>query len=75
LRNKVYLGGDQFVEDMQCKTDPEASLRDVPSVQKRQVPKPLKYYEKKASSRNEAIKLAYASGGYSMCEIFCCFSC
>jgi len=30
LKNQIYLGSDQFIEDMQRKIDPKQSLRDVP---------------------------------------------
>ena len=69
LKNQVFLGDDEFVDDMQCKISPEARLRGVPLIQKRQVPKPLNYYIEKSASRDEAINLAYAGGGYSMEEI------
>jgi len=69
LKNQVFLGDDAFVEDMQRKIDPKAELREVPSIQKRQVAKALEYYVNQADSRDMAIKMAYASGGYSMQEI------
>lgn len=69
LKNQVFLGDERFVDDMQCKINPEARLRDIPLVQKRSVPKPLESYANKSASRDEAIRLAYASGGYSMQEI------
>jgi len=69
LKNQIYLGNDQFVEETQRKISPEASLQDVPAIQKRKVPKPLPYYEEKDKDRNVAICKAYASGGYSMHEI------
>ena len=30
LKNQIYLGNDEFVEDMQCKLDPEQSLSIYP---------------------------------------------
>ena len=69
LKNQIYLGTDAFVDDMQCKLLPDAKLREVPAVQKRQVAKPLAYYANKYSPRNAAIEKAYLSGGYSMKEI------
>lgn len=30
LKNQIYLGDDDFVLDMQCKLDPEQSLKDIP---------------------------------------------
>ncbi|MBN7799211.1 REP-associated tyrosine transposase, partial [Parahaliea mediterranea] len=40
LKNQIYLGSDKFVEDMQCKLDPDQSLRDIPRPQKLGSPKP-----------------------------------
>lgn len=69
LKNQIYLGDASFVDDMQCKISPETSLSEIPSSQKRQVAKPLAYYEKKHSDRDTAIFKAYESGGYSMKSI------
>lgn len=69
LKNQIYLGDESFVDDMQCKISPETSLSEVPSSQKRQVAKPLAYYEKKYSDRDTVIFKAYESGGYSMKSI------
>ncbi|MEN8261326.1 MAG: hypothetical protein ABFS02_12220 [Pseudomonadota bacterium] len=66
---QIYLGTDAFVDDMQCKLLPDAKLREVRAVQKRQVAKPFAYYANKYSPRNTAIEKAYLSGGYSMKEI------
>jgi putative transposase len=69
LRNQIYLGSDEFVEEMQRKISPEADLSEIPSSQKRQVSKPISYYEKRFSDRDSALINAYACGGYSMKEI------
>lgn len=69
LRNQIYLGSDKFVEEMQRKISPEVNLSEIPSSQKRQVAKPISYYEKRYSDRDSALINAYASGGYSMKEI------
>ena len=61
--------GDEFVDEMLCKIALEVNLSEVPSPQKRQLAKPLSYYEKKYLDRDTAIINAYASGGYSMKEV------
>ena len=66
LKNQIYLGDDNFVDEMQCKMAEDINLDEVPSRQKRPVPKPLDYYSSVSPSRNGAIYLAYRSGGYSM---------
>jgi hypothetical protein len=69
LKNQIYLGDDNFVGEMQCKILPDTNLSEVPSSQKRQLAKPLTYYETKYKGRNTAISKAYDSGGYSLKEI------
>lgn len=69
LKNQIFLGDDDFVDEMQCLIDKETSLDEVPSSQKKPCPKPLADYQVQATSRNEAIIKAYRSGGYSMVEI------
>lgn len=69
LKQQLYLGDDTFVESMQSKVKADASLDDVPSLQRRAPPVPLGQYQDRHGSRNEAIIAAYASGGYSMKEI------
>jgi REP element-mobilizing transposase RayT len=66
LRNQVYLGSEQFVDEMQQRIGGSAQLLEIPSVQRRPLAKPLDQYVEMTSSRNDAIVKAYASGGYSM---------
>lgn len=69
LRNQIFLGDDQFVEEMQGLVAEERDLTEVPSTQRRPVAKPLAHYVSKHRDRDEAIVAAYASGGYSLKEI------
>lgn len=69
LKNQIYLGSDQFVEDMQCKLSPKQSLVDVPRKQKQSPPKALSYYEKRYKQRDEAMAHAYLSGHYTLAEV------
>ena len=66
LKNQIYLGDDVFVDEMQCRVAEDVSLDEIPSSQKRPVEKPLRYYQSLSKDRNEAIYLAFQSGGYSM---------
>jgi REP-associated tyrosine transposase len=66
LKNQIYLGSDQFVEDMQVKICSEQSLDEIPSVQKLAPMKPLSYYGKKSSNKVEAMAAAYRSGHYTL---------
>ena len=69
LKNQMFLGNDDFVDEMQCKVMPDKDLSEIALVQKRPKVKELSYYEKKYKKRDEAITEAYASGGYSMKSI------
>ena len=69
LKNQIYLGSDEFIEDMQCKLDPEQSLKDIPSLQKQKAPKPLDYYRTRYSDRKAAMAKAYLSGHYTLSEV------
>lgn len=69
LRNQVFLGDEQFVEDMQLLIDQDKSLSEIPSMQRRPIAKPIGEYEKAGLSRNAAITNAYRSGGYTLKEI------
>lgn len=69
LRNQIFLGTEQFVEEMQCKMNLDQELSEIPAAQRRKSPKPLDYYKKKYQERNHAITMAYHSGGYSMKEV------
>ncbi|OUS09533.1 addiction module toxin RelE [Gammaproteobacteria bacterium 53_120_T64] len=66
LKNQIYLGDEDFVEKMQALIDGEKELSEIPSRQRRGVPKTLEYYESIGKSRNDGIARAYASGGYCM---------
>jgi len=69
LKNQIYLGSDQFVDDMQKRIERPDMLSEIPSSQRRSLAKSLQHYADVASSRNEAIVLSYSSGGYGMKEI------
>lgn len=69
LKNQIYLGSEQFVEEMQSQLEPEQSLDNIPKVQKSSVKKPLSYYEERGESRKDFMALAYASGSYTLKEI------
>ena len=69
LKQQVFLGSDAFVEAMQRKVPQDRDLREVPQAKRRPVPRSLPDYERANADRNQAIKAAYASGGYTMQEI------
>jgi len=69
LKNQIYLGSDQFVDDLQRRVERPDLLSEIPSSQRLPLVNPLQHYYDIASSRNEAIVLSYSSGGYGMQEI------
>jgi len=74
LKNQIYLGSDQFVDDMLCRLDPKQSLLDIPKTQKLAPPKPLEYYRNKYKNISEAMARAYLSGHYTLAEVGLQFS-
>ena len=69
LTNQVFLGSDEYVEDIKTRIDPGKDLSEIPRAQKRSIPESLSHYKKHEKTRNDAIVKSYASGGYSMKEI------
>jgi putative transposase len=69
LKNQIYLGSSEFVEEMQCKLEPDHSLNDIPKKQKQAAIKPLGYYQQRYSSRSEAMAKAYLAGHYTLKEV------
>lgn len=68
LKNQIYLGSDQFVDQVQEHIKIKGE-KEIPQIQNRSVAKSLAQYEEMASSRNEAIVMSYRSGGYTLSEI------
>ncbi|RBP53432.1 Homeodomain-like domain-containing protein, partial [Arenicella xantha] len=69
LKNQVYLGGEEFISRLDALIDGDKDLSEIPSSQRRGVPKTLSQYETLAGNRADAMVLAYKSGGYTLKEI------
>jgi len=69
LKNQIYLGSDQFIEDMQRKISQDQSLKDIPKRQRLMPAKPLSYYEETRVGRKEAMAEAYLSGHYTLEQV------
>jgi REP element-mobilizing transposase RayT len=69
LKNQIYLGTDHFVNEMQCKIDPEQSLNDVPQKQKQAPVKSLAYFSERYATRQESMARAYLTGHYTLAEV------
>jgi len=69
LQKQVYLGDEVFVERMLGFIGEKSSLREIPKAQCRPAAKKISYYLETSNTRNEAICVAYQSGGYSLAAI------
>jgi len=69
LKNQIYLGDEDFVNDMQCKLAPDQSLKDIPKKQKQAPAKPLDYFADHYKTRDESMAQAYWSGHYTLAQV------
>jgi len=69
LKNQVFLGDDEFVEDMQSKLPESFSKQGIPRVQLSIVKRSLTWYTQKYKQRDDVIVMAYKSGHYTQIEI------
>ena len=69
LKNQIFLGTDAFVKKMQVRVPVNEDLSEIPLGQRRPKPKSIEYYIARCNNRDEAIALAYDSGGYGLKEI------
>ena len=65
MKNQIFLGSDNFVEDMQRKLRLDQSLNDIPLAHKSRPVKPLRYYSAHYPAK-EAMARAYRAGHYSL---------
>ena len=69
LRNDIYLGSEQFVQDLLVHLDDAACVRDTPKTQRRTLSRSLDEYTRVYCERNEAMTAAYWSGSYTLQQI------
>jgi len=69
LNNQIYLGDQEFIENVQRHIDVQEKDLQIPKIQKRPIAKSISEYERTAQSRDDAIVQAYASGAYSYQEL------
>ena len=70
LRKQIYMGSDQFIDAMlQAIAQDKKIIEEVPRIQRRSQPKSLDDYASQTDNRNEAIRAAFNSGGYTMKEL------
>jgi hypothetical protein len=70
LKGQVFLGDEQFVQQMQAKIkDPQRHDVQIPVAQRRAKPLSLPMIERSAPDRNTAIVIVYTTGAYSYQDI------
>ena len=69
LKQQIYLGSDQFITKAQSIINPLQDFSAIPGPQYSSKVLAISDYENLSSSREDALKLAYASGGYTMKEL------
>lgn len=74
LKNQIYQGSDQLVDDMPCNLNPKQPLLYTPKTQKLTPPKPFKHYQSKHKNITEAMARVYLSGHYTLAEVGLQFS-
>ena len=69
LKGQIFLGREEFVDEMLSLIATDRELSEVPSSQRRPLPVDLSHYCRQSSDRNSAICEAYSSGGYTLKEL------
>lgn len=69
LKNQIYLGSDDFVQQMLDKVEPEKNLLGIPKIQYTPDNCTIQEFEEISSNRNDGIRLAYKSGQFTLGEI------
>jgi len=55
--------------NVQANINSEPDLSEIPARQRRAMPKSIEYYARKYKDRDDAIRAAYQTGGYSLKEL------
>ncbi|MBB1422055.1 transposase [Pseudoalteromonas sp. SG43-7] len=70
ISNQVFLGTAEFVkEHLELLKEQEGDLSEIPQKQRRRAAVPLTEYAQRFNNRDDAIRAAYASGGYTLKEV------
>jgi putative transposase len=68
LRDQIYLGSEEFAEELKKLID-DTALSEFPRAHHRRIPKSLSDYDKEFENRDAAMFHAYYSGDYKQWEI------
>ena len=66
LRHQIYLGDKDFVTRMQAFIDDANAISEIPLLQRREPARSLAYYASELTDKKQAMKVAYATGQYTM---------
>jgi DNA invertase Pin-like site-specific DNA recombinase len=69
LKGQIYLGDEEFVEQMQGKLGERKEDVNIPQAQQRPLAPSLEEIRRRYSNRDRAIRVAYETGGYSYQQI------
>ncbi|MDX1735668.1 MAG: transposase [Halioglobus sp.] len=69
LKQQVYLGSSQFVEQALRNVSDDRGFSEVPKLQCSGVPHPISHYRDMYRDEDVAIALAYLSGNYTLTEV------
>ncbi|MBV1932870.1 MAG: transposase [Porticoccaceae bacterium] len=69
LKQQIYLGDDEFVEQMKKHLNDTLKLKEVPRAQRRPPANPLAYYQANHQTSKAAMVAAYATGDYTLNDI------
>jgi hypothetical protein len=70
LKNQIFLGEQAFVERLQNQIQVESeNIKEIPKAQRRCLGKSLNDYVETFANAKEGMKMAYASGDYTMQQI------
>ncbi|MCG8391506.1 MAG: transposase [Pseudomonadales bacterium] len=75
LKNQIYLGSDQFVEQTQQYLQHGRKLKEIPAPQRLRPIKPLSHYQEAYNDRKEAMAKAWLEGHYTLTQIGEHFGC
>lgn len=70
LRHQIYLGGDDFVRNLQTQiSSTVADNREIPKSQRRSIARPINHYVENYTDAKIGVQEAYKTGDYTMQQI------
>ena len=69
MKRGTYLGSDAFVDDALGRIGQGDDLSEIPARERRTEPRPVAWFDETHADRNEAMALAYLTGGHSQSAV------